>query len=132
MSDWKKFGATWAVSTLVGFYSVFVLMELWNWFAVPLLHVPEASYLLMYGVSILFGLMTGVGEHDNPADERSWKALFIALDACLPEHKAKDVREDVRTETEGIWTDIGAMIFGRILSRSFTLGIGFVIHILLV
>jgi len=62
MSDWKKFAMTWTASTLVGFYSVFVLMEVWNWFAVPLLHVSEASYWLIYGVSMLFGLMTGAGE----------------------------------------------------------------------
>ncbi len=41
--------------------SKFVLMEVWNWFAVPLLHVSETSYWLMYRVSMLFGLMTGAG-----------------------------------------------------------------------
>jgi hypothetical protein len=52
MSDWKKFAMTWIASTLVGFYSVFVLMQVWNWFAVPLLHVQEAGYRLMYGLSM--------------------------------------------------------------------------------
>ena len=131
MSDWKKFAVTWAASTSVGFYSVFVLMEVWNWFAVPLLHVSEANYWLMYGVSMLFGLMTGAGEEENPADERRWKALFVVLDACLPEHKTEEVREQVRSETEGIWTDLGVMIFGRIVSRSLTLGLGFVVHLLI-
>ena len=132
MSDWKKLGVTWAVSILVGFYSVFVLTELWNWFAVPLLRVPEASYWLMYGVAMLFALMTGSGdEQENPAHERRWKALLIALDACIPEHRAEEVREEVRLETEGIWTDIGIMISGKVLSRSLTLGIGFVVHLLI-
>ena len=131
MSDWKKFAMTWTASTLVGFYSVFVLMEVWNWFAVPLLHVSEANYWLMYGVTMLFGLMTGAGEEENPLHERRWKALFIALEACLPEHKTEEVREEVRLETEGIWTDISTMIFGRVVSRSLTLGLGFVVHLLL-
>ena len=131
MSDWKKFAMTWTASTLVGFYSVFVLMEVWNWFAVPLLHVSEASYWLIYGVSMLFGLMTGAGEQENPVDERRWKGLFIVLDACLPEHKTEEVREEVRLETEGIWTDISTMIFGRVVSRSLTLGLGFVVHFLI-
>jgi hypothetical protein len=84
-------------STLVGFYSVFVLMQLWNWFAVPLLHVSEASYWLIYGLSMLFGLMTGVGEQDNPAHERRWNALFLILNACVPEQKMEDVK-DVRSD----------------------------------
>jgi hypothetical protein len=131
VSDWKKFALTWSASTLVGFNSVFVVMEVWNWFAVPLLHVSEASYWLMYGVSMLFGLLIGAGEQENPVHERRWKALFIALDACLPEHKTKEVREEVRLETEGIWTDISTMIFGRVVSRSLTLGLGFVVHLLI-
>jgi hypothetical protein len=133
MSDWKKFAITWMVSILVGFYSVFVLMEMWNWFAVPLLHVSESSYWMMYGVSMLFGLMTGASdsEQENPVHERRWKSLFIALDACVPEHKTEEVREEVRSETEGIWTEVGIMIFGKVFSRSLTLGLGFVVHLLI-
>jgi hypothetical protein len=130
MSDWKKFGMTWVTSTLVGFYTVFVLVRLWNWFAVPQLHVPEASYWLMYGVTMLFGLMTGVGEEENPAKERRWNMLFIVLDACVPEDKMEDLKEYVRAEKEGIWADVGLMILGKALSRSLTLGLGFVVHLL--
>ena len=69
MSEWEKFAMTWMVSILIGFYSVFVLTELWNWFVVPLLHVPEARYWLMYGVTMLFGLMAGAdlgaGRHSS-------------------------------------------------------------------
>jgi len=130
MSDLKKLAMTWTVSTLVGFYSVFVLMQVWNWFAVPLLHVQEASYWLIYGLNMLFGLMTGVGEQDNPAHERRWNALFILLNACVPEQKMENVKEEVRSETESIWSDVGLMIFGRVLSRSLTLRLGFVVHLL--
>jgi hypothetical protein len=130
MSDWKKFAMTWTTSTLVGFYSVFVLMQLWNWFAVPLLHVPEANYWLISGLSMLFGVMTGAGEQENPAHERRWNALFVILDACVPEHKAEELKEGIRSETEGIWSDIGLMIFGRVVSRTLTLGLGFAVHLL--
>ena len=120
------------MSILIGFFSVFVIMEIWNWFAVPLLHVSKASYWLMYGVSLLFGLMTWAdGEQENPVHERRWKALFIALDACAPEHKAEEVREEVRSETGGVWTDIGMVIFGKVVSRSLTLVLGFVVHLLI-
>ncbi len=130
MTDWKKFAMTWTASTLVGFYSVFVLMQIWNWFAVPLLHVTEASYWLMFGLSMLFGLMTGADEPDNPAHERRWNALFIILNACVPEHKMEDLKVEVGSETESIWPDVGWMIFNRVVSRSLTLGLGFVVHLL--
>ncbi len=121
---------TWGTSTLVGFYTIFVLMQLWNWFAVPLLHVPEASYWLIYGLSMVFGLLTGATGQDNPAHERRWNSLFLILNACVPEHKMEDVKEDVRSETESIWSDVGLLIFGRVLTNSLTLGLGFVVHLL--
>ena len=69
------------VSILVGFYSVFIRTEMWNWFAEPLLHVSESSYWLMYGVSMLFGLMTGAsdGEQENPVHERRWKSYKTSV-----------------------------------------------------
>jgi hypothetical protein len=42
----------------------------------------------------------------------------------------ENVKEEVRSETESIWSDIGLMIFGRVLARSLTLGLGFVVHLL--
>ncbi|HLZ52113.1 MAG TPA: hypothetical protein VKP61_15305 [Candidatus Acidoferrum sp.] len=128
MSDWKKFAMTWTASTVVGFYIVFVLMELWNWFAVPLLRVPEANYWHIYGLYLMLGLLTSSA--DNPADERRWNILLIVLDACIPEHKAKDVREETRSEAEGIWSDIRLLLFSRVVGSSLTLGLGFVVHLL--
>ena len=130
MSDWKKIGMTWGISTLVGFYTVFVLMQLWNWFAVPLLHVPEANYWLIYGLNMLFGLMAGVGERESPVDTRRWTTLFIVLDTFVPEHKMEDLKEAVRSESEGIWSDLSWMIVGKVIGASLTLGLGFVIHLL--
>jgi hypothetical protein len=40
------------------------------------------------------------------------------------------VKEEVRSETEAIWTDVGFMIFGRVLTNSLTLGLGFAFHLL--
>ena len=128
MSDWKKVVITWITATLVGFYSVFVLMQLWNWFAVPLLHAPEASYWLIYGMNMLFGLLTA--NVDNPAHKRRWNSLFIILNACVPEHKMEEVKEEVSTETKSIWSDVGMMIGGRVVAASVTLGLGFVVHML--
>lgn len=56
--------------------------------------------------------------------------VFSILNACVPEHKMKDVKEDVSSERESIWSDVGLMIFGRVLTNSLTLGLGFVVHLL--
>jgi hypothetical protein len=50
--------------------------------------------------------------------------------ARVPEHKMEDLKEAVRSEAEGIWSDISWMIFEKILGASLTLGLGFVIHML--
>jgi hypothetical protein len=93
-------------------------------------HPPEASYWLIYGLNLLFGLMTGVGEQENPVYERRWSTLFIVLDACVPEQKMEDLKEAVRSQTEGIWLDIGSAIFGKVVSNTLSLGLGFVVHLL--
>src|SRR5271169_887642 len=43
VSEMKKATLLWGVSFLVGFYCVFVIQQLWNWFTAPLLHFSEAS-----------------------------------------------------------------------------------------
>lgn len=54
----------------------------------------------MYGVGMLIAVLTGVGDdQENPAYERRWKALLIAIDACAPNHRMEEVRDDVRSET---------------------------------
>jgi hypothetical protein len=128
MDQWKKFGIAWIVSMLVGFHSVFVMPQLWNWFAVPLLHAPQANYWLIYGLSMLFGLVTA--HVDNPAHERRWNSLFIILDACVPPQNMEDVKEQVHEQTESIWTNADSTIFARVLTNSATLGLGFVVHLI--
>ena len=49
---------------------------------------------------MLFGLMTGAGEEENPAHERRWNMLFIVLDTCVPEHNMEDLKEYVRAEKD--------------------------------
>jgi hypothetical protein len=77
---------------------------------------------------MIFGLVTE--RIDNPADERRWNSLFIILNACVPEHKMEEVKEDVSSETESIWSDVRLMIFTRVLATTLTLGLGFVVHML--
>jgi hypothetical protein len=130
MSDWKKFAVTWAVSSLVGFYTVFVLMQFWNWFAVPLLNVPQAGYWVMFGMSMLFSLLAGRDNPQDPDEEKRWRLLYIVLDACVPEHKMEEVKEYVSREKAGIWAEAGLHIFNVIVVRTLALGLGFAVHLL--
>jgi len=41
----------------------------------------------------------------------------------------EDVTEEVRLETESIWSDIGVRICSRVAGNSLTLGLGFVVHL---
>jgi hypothetical protein len=126
--DWKKWATTWAVAIVVGFYTTFVLKTLWNWFAVPSLHVSEVSFWMMYGISML--VSTVVSRNDAPDEER-FKRLAILINACVPEHKREEVREDIDTEEAGVFGRAGIAIAGKVLDNSLTLGVGWAVHMFL-
>jgi hypothetical protein len=130
MSDWKKWAITWSIGMVVGFYTVFVMMQFWNWFAVPLLGVPVAGYWVVYGLNMLLALFTGHGEPEDPTQEKRWRMLYTVLDACVLEQKMEEVREYVRGEGEQIWAEAGLHIFGVVAMRTLTLGVGFAVHLL--
>jgi|ERR1019366_810742 integrase len=71
------------ISLVVGFYTTFVLQNLWNWFAVPALHVSNIGYWSMFGLNILIGLLFERGEKYE--EDHRWKAAMTVLDACVPE-----------------------------------------------
>jgi len=84
VSEVKKALLLWGVSFVVGFYCVFVMQQLWNWFAVPLLHFSEASFLAMYGFKLLVGLLTARDIGENPMHESRWRRALIVMNACVP------------------------------------------------
>ena len=86
------------ISLLVGFYTTLVLQNLWNWFAVPALHVSAISCWLMFGLNMILGLMFE-GSETGEADRR-WKVPLTILDACVPEEKQVELRESLKHETE--------------------------------
>jgi hypothetical protein len=99
----------WIFGLLVGFYTTFVIQSLWNWFAVPAFHVQEASYWLIYGINMLFHLIT---ESYTLPDEQRWKRAFIFLDACVQEPKRDVLKQQIEEELESEWSETGYFIFG--------------------
>ena len=130
MSDWKKAILLWGVSFLVGFYCVFVIQQLWNWFAAPLLHFGEVSYLQMYGLNMLFGIVAARDAGENPVDNTRWNKALMMLDACVPSGSREMVVEQLKEESDGLWMNLGTWVFSLAFGYSVSLGLGFLIHTL--
>jgi hypothetical protein len=116
---------------LAGLYTTFVVQNLWNWFVVAAFHTTEISFWLMYGLIMLLRLFTDEQDSSIP-DEQRWTNLFTLLEYCIP----LDVREyaiaQVKEKVEGIWIELGAALFGRLLGNTITLAFGFLVHEFLV
>jgi hypothetical protein len=123
--NWKKWAVMWAVAMIVGLYTTFVLQNLWNWFAVGALHVSEVSFWMMYGLAML---IHAVFKRNEEKEEAGFKHLGILLNACVPEEKRSEVREEIESEEKSLPLKIGLMIAGQILDNSLTLGLGWAIH----
>ncbi len=117
------------LSLITHLYTTFVLTVLWNWFVVPALHVSDISFWLMYGLVLMLSLFR------NPADqnfenERQWKRVMTAIDACIPEDRRDSVMEELKSQSSEIWINLGLVIFSSALGNTLSLGIGFIVHIL--
>jgi hypothetical protein len=117
------------VSILVNFYTTFVLMELWNWFAVAALKAPEISYWVMYGLVLI--LQTTMFDPELKDEER-WKWLETVLTRCIPEEKRSEVMEEVQEQKSEMTSRVGLAIFSKGLSSTVALGLGWVVHVFLV
>src|ERR1035437_7130564 len=121
----------WAViAFVVGFYTTFVLQSLWNWFAVPALHVSSIGYWAMYGLVMLFGqIFDRSGDHVQ--EDATSKRVLILLDACVPDGRRADVQEALKQEANSMWVYLGTAVFGKVIGNTLTLGVGWAVRSLL-
>ena len=111
---------TYVVAFLVSFYTAFVAMCFWNWFAVGVLNVASISFLQMLGLIWLLSILI-----DQPySDKSKWKALFTIIERCVPEEKQEDIADIIDEIQDNIWINISSKIIGNTLS----LILGFVLH----
>jgi hypothetical protein len=127
----KKLGSAYLVALVVGFYTTFVVQSLWNWFAVKAFSVPIVSYWEMYGLTMLLGLLLA-RDGEEAKDEQRWKSAFVVLDACVQPDKRDEVAEDIKMQGEGLWLEIGFIIFGKAIANTLTLALGWVVYTFLV
>jgi hypothetical protein len=122
-----KASMAFAVSLLVGAFKAFVLMLMWNWFVSPVFHTEAISFWQVLGLLWVVQLFVG-DTSENPKEDLLWENLFLVLDACVPEHKAQKVRDELKQKEEGIWSQLGFQIFGRLIGYSVTLMLGWLVH----
>lgn len=131
MNTATKSSLTFAVSLLVGAFKAFVLMLMWNWFVSPVFHIESISFWQVLGLLWIVQLFVDSGSgsgSENPAETLRWDSLFLLLNACVPEHKNEELREELKLKTEGVWGQFGLHIFGRLVGYAVTLGLGWVVH----
>jgi hypothetical protein len=87
----KKMIATWVIAFFVGLYGTFVGLNLWNWFAVPILHLPSLSYLQLWGLMLLTStVMRGNFNTSSGSDQGRWATLGTAVEMCIPDENLGD------------------------------------------
>src|SRR5271165_4312707 len=54
---WKNTIRAYGIWLGLSLYTNVVVLALWDWFAVPALHVPDVSYWQIYGVTLLLAIL---------------------------------------------------------------------------
>ena len=124
----RNFILLYGVSIVVGLYTTFVLVVLWDWFVVPAFHLSPISFWVMYGLTLFISVFRSNGG-DIEVEQRH-KVVATLLDACVPDGKREQVKEQLEEFAEEIWYQAGSKVFIQIIANSLTLGVGFVIHVL--
>jgi hypothetical protein len=115
---------------VTGFYTTFVLKNLWNWFLAPALHTSEVSYWMMYGIQLIWDVLS-VRTWNNPLEQRKWDGLFMVLDGCLPDEKRAQVEEALKGTERTLWADLQRKVFGDLIGQTVALAIGWGVHVFL-
>lgn len=119
-----KYILPWVVAFIVGIYTSFVAMCMWNWFAVQALNAPSVSFLQMLGLIWLINIL--FNQHDN--QEGRWKILFTSIELCVPQEKQGLLSDAMNEIKENFWIDLWGKIAGQFIGNTLTLVLGFILH----
>jgi len=133
MKDFKKLLWAFPIGIVVSLYTTFIIQNLWNWFAVPALHVTEIPFWGIYGLVLLVGLLAeGQKNGDKFANEQRMEEYRPCFGCIIPEEKKEGVMQTIEKENEGMWLNMGLEVFGKIVGNTLTLLIGWGVHTFLV
>jgi hypothetical protein len=125
----KKTVALLIVALIGNLYLTFVLQNLWNWFVSEAFHVSQISFWVLYGLVLM--VRTFVTE-ERPEEQRKFRSLEIAIDACIPRDKREFVEKHLQEQKEAVWAEAGIAAFSDFIGNTISLGIGWGVHIFLV
>ncbi len=125
----KKMVAAWVIAFLVGLYSTFVALNLWTWFAVPILHLPNLSFLQLWGLMLLAStLMRGNFQTGSGDEKGRWATLGTAVEMCIPDEKQQAWKEYWDMEPARVLMESIGGIIGAFAANTLVLALGFILH----
>jgi len=123
---WKAIGAL-LVGLPVGCYTAFVAECLWNWFAVPALHLSEISFLQMLGILLLIQVLIGQSSEDQ---DKRWEWLASVVGLCAPDEKRQALEEMTEKTLRVDFVEGFFLVFAKVGVNTFMLALGFVLHLI--
>ena len=122
-----KFGIALLVGLVVGIYTAFVSMCLWNWFATRAFHVPALSFFEMLGlVWLLQVLFRSVGQDSEP----HWRMLWTVLDEVVPESRHDAYAAAIKEWEQDVWAHSAGWAIGQVVGNTLILALSFGLHFL--
>ncbi|MGB8261928.1 MAG: hypothetical protein WCE75_16320 [Terracidiphilus sp.] len=127
--SWKMVAA-WIIAFFVGLYSTFVALRLWGWFAVPILHLPDLSFLQLWGLMLLAStLMRGSFQTSTNGESGKWATLGTAVEMCIPDEKQQQWKDYWDGEPLRVLLETVGAIVGAFAVNTLVLFIGFILHV---
>jgi hypothetical protein len=124
---WKNTIRAYGIWLGLSLYTNVVVLALWDWFAVPALHVPDVSYWQFYGVTLLLAILFSP---PDSGDRHQLTMISMQLEAVLPEDKRLVIQEALQEQQQEKQAR-NAMVFSlisRISGNTTVLIIGWTIH----
>ena len=126
--SWKMV-ATWIIAFFVGLYSTFVALKLWGWFAVPILHLPDLTFIQLWGLMLLASaLMRGNFQTSNSSEQGKWATLGTAVEMCIPDDKQEKWKDYWEGEPARVLLEGFGAIVGSFATNTLVLVMGFILH----
>ena len=112
------------VSLVLGLYTAFVAMCMWNWFATKAFHAARVTYLEMLGVVWFVRLLT---HRTSSREDVRWARLYAAIDTLAPQEK-KSAWGAVDSERQsGMLSVLAHATFDELARSTITLVLGFAV-----
>ncbi len=124
--NWKNTIRAYGIWLGISLYTNVVVLALWNWFAVPALHVAEVGYWQIYGVTLLLGLLFS---RSDSGEGHQFTMISMLLEAVLPEDKRPVIEKALQEQKqEQVRNAMVYGVFSKIGGNTATLIVGWTIH----